>query len=53
VFKDKLDALLEAKRQLASDMLNGTSDIELAEWNGLGAPDGGPLITRVLLDADI
>ncbi|HYQ92407.1 MAG TPA: C-terminal helicase domain-containing protein [Candidatus Competibacteraceae bacterium] len=37
-FEDKLDTLLEAKRQLASDMLNGNPNIELAEWSALETP---------------
>jgi SNF2 family DNA or RNA helicase len=31
-FEEKLDNILEIKRQLASDMLNGTGEIDIAEW---------------------
>ena len=31
-FENRLDDLLESKRQLASDMLNGTGEIDITEW---------------------
>lgn len=31
-FENRLDGLLENKRELASDMLNGTGEIDIAEW---------------------
>jgi SNF2 family DNA or RNA helicase len=34
-FEAKLDTLLEAKRRLAGDMLNGADDIALREWENV------------------
>jgi SNF2 family DNA or RNA helicase len=34
-FEEKLDTLLENKRKLASDMLNGTGDIDISEWSDI------------------
>ena len=40
-FDAKLDALLEWKRGLSTDMLNGTGDLNPSDFGDLGAPDGG------------
>ncbi len=40
-FDAKLDALLEWKRGLSTDMLNGTGDVCPSDFGDLGAPDGG------------
>jgi hypothetical protein len=40
-FDAKLDLLLEWKRSLSADMLNGTSDISSTEFDDLEAPGGG------------
>lgn len=40
-FDAKLDALLDRKRGLSTDMLNGTSDLRPSDFGDLGAPDGG------------
>lgn len=40
-FDAKLDALLEWKRGLSTDMLNGTGDLRPSDFGDLGAPDGG------------
>ena len=34
-FENRLDILLEYKRQIASDMLNGAGEIDLKEWEGV------------------
>ncbi|MBF0156316.1 MAG: restriction endonuclease [Magnetococcales bacterium] len=59
-FDAKLDALLEWKRGLSTDMLNGTGELTPADFGDLGAPGGGSafgdeFITRTeveALDAD-
>src|SRR5665213_170274 len=40
-FDAKLDQLLEWKRGLSTDMLNGTGDVSAADFGDLEAPDGG------------
>lgn len=40
-FDAKLDALLDWKRGLSTDMLNGTGDLRPSDFGDLGAPDGG------------
>lgn len=40
-FDAKLDTLLEWKRDLSTDMLNGTGDLRPSDFGDLGAPDGG------------
>lgn len=40
-FDAKLDALLDWKRGLSTDMLNGTGDLSPSDFGDLGAPDGG------------
>ena len=40
-FDAKLDTLLEWKRGLAADMLNGTGELRASDFGDLGAPDGG------------
>ena len=40
-FDAKLDKLLERKRALATDMLNGAGDLRPADFADLEAPDGG------------
>lgn len=39
-FDAKLDLLLESKRALSADMLNGSGDVNPAEFTDLEAPDG-------------
>ena len=40
-FDAKLDTLLDWKRGLSTDMLNGTGDLRPSDFGDLGAPDGG------------
>lgn len=40
-FDAKLDTLLDWKRGLSADMLNGTGDLRPSDFGDLGAPDGG------------
>lgn len=40
-FDAKLDALLDWKRGLSTDMLNGTGELRPSDFSDLGAPDGG------------
>jgi Holliday junction resolvase len=40
-FDAKLDILLERKRGLSADMLNGSGDVSPADFGDLEAPDGG------------
>ncbi len=40
-FDAKLDLLLEKKRTLSADMLNGTGDLSPADFGDLESPDGG------------
>lgn len=40
-FDAKLDLLLEWKRELSRDMLNGAGDVTPADFGDLGAPGGG------------
>ena len=40
-FDAKLDALLDWKRSLSTDMLNGSGDLRPSDFGDLGAPDGG------------
>jgi hypothetical protein len=40
-FDAKLDALLDWKRGLSTDMLNGTGDLRPSDFGDLGAPGGG------------
>lgn len=40
-FDAKLDILLEKKRGLSADMLNGSGDVNPADFGDLEAPDGG------------
>ena len=40
-FDAKLDLLLEWKRELSRDMLNGAGDVSPADFGDLGAPGGG------------
>jgi hypothetical protein len=40
-FDSKLDQLLQWKRTLSTDMLNGAADINAADFGDLGAPGGG------------
>ncbi|MEW6219852.1 MAG: SNF2-related protein [Thermodesulfobacteriota bacterium] len=52
-FEVKLDALLERKRALARDMLNGAAEIAISEWAGLRAPNGGEAVPRTRLTTDL
>jgi len=40
-FDQKLDELLQQKRELSAEMLNGSGDIKPADFGDLEAPDGG------------
>ena len=40
-FDMKLDRLLDWKRNLSDDMLNGCGDLLGSDFNDLGAPEGG------------
>lgn len=50
-FDAKLDTLLEWKRGLSADMLNGAGDIGAADFGDLGAPGGGKAFGDDLLTA--
>lgn len=42
-FEQKLDMLLETKRRLAGDMLNGYDDLNMYDWEGLSTPGGSSI----------
>jgi hypothetical protein len=48
-FDAKLNKLLDWKRGLSTDMLNGTGDLSPADFGDLEAPDGGNAFGRELL----
>ncbi|MBF0383556.1 MAG: restriction endonuclease [Magnetococcales bacterium] len=48
-FDAKLDALLEWKRSLSTDMLNGTGNLKPSDFGDLGAPGGGSAFGDELL----
>ena len=43
-FDAKLDKLLDRKRALSADMLNGAGDVSASDFAGLEAPDGGKVL---------
>jgi hypothetical protein len=51
-FDAKLDKLLDWKRGLSTDMLNGAGDVSPADFGDLEAPDGGNAFGNELLGAD-
>jgi SNF2 family DNA or RNA helicase len=51
-FDAKLDTLLGWKRALSTDMLNGASDLSLADFGDLQAPDGGNAFAEEFIGAD-
>lgn len=51
-FDAKLDKLLDWKRGLSTDMLNGSGDVSPADFGDLEAPDGGNAFGNELLDAE-
>ena len=51
-FDAKLDKLLDWKRDLSTDMLNGAGDVSPAEFGDLEAPDGGNAFGNELIGAD-
>lgn len=51
-FDAKLDKLLEWKRGLSTDMLNGAGDVSPADFGDLEAPDGGNAFGNELLGPD-
>jgi len=51
-FDAKLDKLLEWKRGLSTDMLNGSGDVSPADFGDLEAPDGGNAFGNELLGPD-
>lgn len=51
-FEDRLDWLLEWKRDLSKDMLNGTGDLTVADFGGLGDVDGAPVMEDAPLGID-
>ncbi|MBF0185965.1 MAG: DEAD/DEAH box helicase [Magnetococcales bacterium] len=48
-FDAKLDSLLEWKRGLSTDMLNGSGELKLSDFSDLGAPGGGSAFTDSVL----
>ena len=48
-FDAKLDTLLEWKRGLSTDMLNGTGSLNPSDFGDLGSPDGGNAFGEELL----
>jgi hypothetical protein len=51
-FDAKLDKLLQWKRELSTDMLNGVGDVTPADFGDLEAPDGGNAFGEELIGAD-
>ena len=51
-FDAKLDKLLDWKRGLSTDMLNGSGDVTPTDFGDLEAPDGGNAFGNELLGAD-
>lgn len=51
-FEEKLAKLLEAKRRLAGDMLNGYDDIQVADFADLDDPEGGSMMAAQLVTAE-
>ena len=51
-FDAKLDKLLDWKRGLSTDMLNGSGDVSPADFGDLEAPDGGNAFGNELLGVD-
>jgi SNF2 family DNA or RNA helicase len=51
-FDMKLDALLEWKRGLSNDMLNGCGDLSSGDFDELGSPDGVGAFAEILVDED-
>ncbi len=51
-FDAKLDKLLERKRALSTDMLNGAGDVSPADFGDLEAPDGGNAFSNEPMTAD-
>jgi HJR/Mrr/RecB family endonuclease len=51
-FDAKLDKLLDRKRALSTDMLNGSGDVSPADFGDLEAPDGGNAFGEDLLTSD-
>lgn len=51
-FDAKLDKLLDRKRGLSTDMLNGSGDVSPADFGDLEAPDGGNAFGNELIGAD-
>lgn len=51
-FDAKLDKLLDWKRELSTDMLNGSGDVSPADFGDMEAPDGGGAFDNELLSAD-
>lgn len=51
-FDAKLDKLLEWKRGLSTDMLNGAGDVSPADFGDLEAPDGGNAFGNELIGTD-
>lgn len=51
-FDAKLDKLLDKKRALSTDMLNGAGDVGPADFGDLEAPDGGNAFNDEPLSAD-
>lgn len=50
-FDAKLDTLLDWKRGLSTDMLNGTGDLRPSDFGDLGSPDGGNVFNDECLTA--
>ncbi len=51
-FDQKLDNLLDWKRGLSTDMLNGSGDVSPADFGDLQGPDGGNAFGNEFLGAD-
>lgn len=51
-FDAKLDRLLDKKRELSADMLNGAGDVSPSDFGDLEAPDGGNAFSNEPLTAD-
>lgn len=51
-FDQKLNSLLEWKRSLSTDMLNGTGELSATDFGDIGAPGGGSAFGDDLITSD-
>jgi HJR/Mrr/RecB family endonuclease len=51
-FDEKLDKLLDYKRELSHDMLNGSGDLTPADFADIQSPDGGTAYSEEYIETD-